>query len=97
MKKVKIDQIINFNIINNLTEKRQIQRKKPELTTQTKVYIVIVALVLSAIKTIIPFPYVSKPCMLGYKAGCSFTPISTIILVVATIIVYVGAKRRNIL
>lgn len=86
-----------MNLNNTLTEKRQLQRKRPELTTKTKYYIIIVALVLSAIKTIIPFPYVSKACMLGYKAGCSFTPISTIILVVATIIVYVIGKRKGIL
>ena len=67
------------------------------ITTRTKVYIVIVSLVLAAIKTIIPFPYVSKACMLGYKAGCSFTPISTAILVAATVIVYVAAKKKKIL
>ena len=55
------------------------------------------ALILAAVKTIIPFPYVSKPCMLGYKSGCSFAPISTIILVVMIIIVYIIAKRKNIL
>ena len=82
---------------NNSTKKRQIRRNPPELTAKTKFYIIIVTLILSAIKTIIPFPYVSKACMLGYKAGCSFTPISTIILIVATIIVYIIGKRKNIL
>ena len=82
---------------NKLTETRGIRGERPQITARTKVYIVIVALVLAAIKTIIPFPYVSKACMLGYKAGCSFTPISTIILVVATIIVYVVAKRKNMI
>jgi hypothetical protein len=78
-------------------EKRPAGPPKIEFTTKTKVYIVIVALILAAVKTIIPFPYVSKPCMLGYKAGCSFTPISTIILVVMTVFTYVVAKRKNIL
>ena len=55
------------------------------------------ALVLSAVKTVIPFPYVSKACMLGYKAGCSFTPISNVIIVVAIVITYVVAKKKNIL
>ena len=82
---------------NKSTEKRAQLPKRPQITTRTKVYIVIVAWVLAAIKTIIPFPYVSKACMLGYKAGCSFTPISTIILVVATAIVYVYAKRKNMI
>ncbi|MGD2065902.1 MAG: hypothetical protein PVI43_01870 [Candidatus Bathyarchaeota archaeon] len=70
---------------------------KIEFTARTKVYIIIVALVLSAIKTIIPFPYVSKACMLGYKAGCSFAPISTIMLAVPAVIVYVYAKKKKIL
>ena len=78
-------------------EKRPAGPPKIEFTTKTKVYIVIVALILAAVKTIIPFPYVSKPCMLGYKAGCSFTPISTIILVAMTAIVYLVSKRKNIL
>ena len=82
---------------NKSTEKRAMRGEKPQITARTKVYIVIVALVLSAIKTIIPFPYASKACMLRYKAGCSFTPISTIILVIATIIVYVVAKRKNMI
>ena len=82
---------------NKLTETRGIRGERPQITARTKVYIVIVALVLAAIKTIIPFPYVSKACMLGYKAGCSFTPISTVILVVVIIITYVGAKRKNII
>jgi hypothetical protein len=34
-----------------------------------------------AIVTLIPFASASKASMLGYKALCSFTPISTIILV----------------
>ena len=85
------------NLENNSTKKKQIKTKPPELTARTKFYIIIIALILSAIKTIIPFPYVSKACMLGYKAGCSFTPISTIILIVATIIIYIVGKRKNIL
>ena len=82
---------------NRSTERKAPGPPKIEITTRTKVYIVIVSLVLAAIKTIIPFPYVSKPCMLGYKAGCSFTPISTAILVVMIIIVYVAAKKKKIL
>ena len=82
---------------NTSTEKRAAGPPKIEMTARTKVYIVIVALILAAVKTIIPFPYVSKACMLGYKAGCSFTPISTIILVVMIIITYVVAKRKNII
>ncbi len=32
-----------------------------------------------AISTLIPVPFASKPCLLGYRAHCSFTPISTVI------------------
>jgi len=82
---------------NNSTKKRITGPEKIQITTRTKVYIVIIGLVLAAIKTVIPFPYVSKACMLGYKAGCSFTPISTVILVVMIIITYVVTKRKNII
>jgi len=82
---------------NNSTKKRVTGPEKIQITTRTKVYIVIIGLVLAAIKTVIPFPYVSKACMLGYKAGCSFTPISTVILVVMIIITYVVTKRKNII
>jgi len=84
-------------IQNNSTKKRVTGPEKIQITTRTKVYIVIIGLVLAAIKTVIPFPYVSKACMLGYKAGCSFTPISTVILVVMIIITYVVTKRKNII
>ena len=82
---------------NNSNKKRVTGPEKIQITTRTKVYILIIGLVLAAIKTVIPFPYVSKACMLGYKAGCSFTPISTVILVVIIIITYVVAKRKNII
>ncbi len=39
---------------------------------------------LAAISTLVPQASVSKNCMLGYKAHCSFTPISTIICVLLT-------------
>jgi hypothetical protein len=35
--------------------------------------------------------------MLGYKAGCSFAPISTVMLAVPAVIVYVYAKKKKIL
>ena len=71
--------------------------ERPKITTKTKVYIVIAVWILAAIKTIIPFPYVSKACLLGYKAGCSFAPISTVMLLIGASITYVIAKRKNIL
>ena len=82
---------------NKSIEKRVTRGKKPQITTRTKVYIIIAIWVLAAIKTIIPFPYVSKACLLGYKSGCSFAPISTVILVVAAVITYVVAKKKNVI
>jgi len=82
---------------NKSTNKMASGPKKIVITTQTKVYIVIAAWVLAAIKTVIPFPYVSKPCLLGYKSGCSFAPISTVILIVGAVVTYFIAKRKNIL
>jgi hypothetical protein len=43
--------------------------------------VVIVILSIAAAKTVIPNAEASKPCLLGYKAACSFAPISTAILV----------------
>jgi hypothetical protein len=42
---------------------------------------VTVLLTIAAISTLIPAAGVSKACLLGYKAHCTFTPISTIICV----------------
>ena len=82
---------------NKPNEKRGTRGERPQITARTKVYIIIAAWVLAAIKTIIPFPYVSKACMLGYKSGCSFAPISTAMLIIGAVITYVVAKRKNIL
>jgi hypothetical protein len=53
---------------------------------------VIVILSIAAVKTVIPNEKASKPCLLGYKATCSFTPISTVILIIAAIVTFVVAK-----
>ena len=82
---------------NKPTQNRVMRGKKPQISARTNVNIIIVALVLSTDKTVIPFPYVSKACMLGYKAGCSLTPISTAILVIGVVITYVVVKKKNIL
>lgn len=54
--------------------------------------VVIAILCIAAVKTVIPNEEVSKPCPIGYKAACSFTPISTVILIVAAIGVFFVAK-----
>jgi hypothetical protein len=82
---------------NKSTGKRVMRNARPQISARTKVYILIAVWVLAAVKTVMPFPFVSKACMLGYKSGCSFAPISTVILVLAAVITYVLAKRKNIL
>jgi len=54
---------------------------------------VIIILSIAAVKTVIPNSNASKPCLLGYRATCSFTPISTAILILAAIITFLVAKN----
>jgi hypothetical protein len=56
------------------------------------IIVIIVILSIAAVKTAIPNAKVSKPCLLGYKAACPFTPISTIILVAAAVGTFFVAK-----
>ncbi|MBD3422038.1 MAG: hypothetical protein GF398_18150 [Chitinivibrionales bacterium] len=44
--------------------------------------------------TLVPFPWASKKCLLGYQALCSFTPISTVLMVVITGSICVVRKRK---
>jgi hypothetical protein len=55
--------------------------------------VVIVILSIAAVKTAIPNEEASKSCLLGYKAACSFTPISTVILAIAALGVFVVARN----
>jgi hypothetical protein len=55
------------------------------------------ALSIAAVKTAIPNSDVSKPCLIGYRATCSFTPVSTIILVVAAIATFFVARYLSFL
>jgi hypothetical protein len=54
---------------------------------------VIIILSIAAVKTAIPNSQASKPCLLGYKATCSFTPISTAILILVAIITFLVTKN----
>ena len=58
---------------------------------------IIVVLSIAAAKTAIPNAAASKPCLLGYKATCSFTPISTAILVLADVITFFVARRLTVI
>ena len=48
-----------------------------------------------AVSTLIPVPFASKPCLLGYKAHCSFTPVSTVICGVIVWIIYWQGRKRG--
>ncbi len=57
------------------------------------IYIAIAIVIIAAVKTALPEAKASKPCLLGYRALCSFTPISTIILAaVAVVLFYFSGK-----
>jgi hypothetical protein len=50
-------------------------------------------LIYAAVRTALPSEKASKLCLLGYKAHCSFTPISTVIcIIVALITIYAAVK-----
>ena len=49
---------------------------------------------LLALLTLIPTATASKPCLLGYRAHCSFTPISTAMLL-ALVGVHIVVHRRS--
>ena len=58
---------------------------------------IMVILSITTVKTALPHSQASKPCLLGYKAACSFTPISTAILVTAVVITFLVAKRLAVI
>lgn len=58
---------------------------------------VMVVLSIAAVKTVIPDLNASKVCLLGYKAACSFTPLSTAFLVIAAIATFVVARRFSLI
>ncbi len=45
-------------------------------------FILTLVFTLAALSTIIPSESASKICMIGYKAHCTYTPISTIICII---------------
>jgi hypothetical protein len=67
-----------------------------QVTTLTVVpVLIIIILTIAAIKTVIPNSEVSKTCLIGYKAACSFTPISTIVLILIAFAIFAAAKRMT--
>jgi len=48
---------------------------------------------LGALVTFIPYNNIDDACMLGYKAMCAFTPISSLVLIALGIVFWVLRKR----
>ena len=61
-----------------------------------KAYVLAVLLFLLGLATLLP-SHGSKPNMLGYYSVCSFSPVSTIILIVpgAVLLIIAGRKKRK--
>ena len=57
--------------------------------------IVTIVFLLATISSLVPQASASKPCLLGYYAHCSFTPISTIICLVLAGFTFFIWKKKN--
>ena len=59
--------------------------KKPGYYTLLSLSIV---MALGAVLTIVPISYAYKACMLGYRAHCTLTPISTVLCIASAAALY---------
>ncbi len=66
------------------------RKKKPGYYTLLALTIL---LALGVVLTIMPIPYAYRECLLGYKAHCTLTPISTILCVISAVITFVVGQR----
>ncbi len=66
------------------------RKKKPGYYTLLSLTIL---LAFGAVLTIMPVSYAYRECMLGYKAHCTITPVSTILCIVGAVITYVMGQR----
>jgi hypothetical protein len=66
------------------------KKKKPGYYTLLTLTILFA---LGAVLTIMPVPYAYRECMLGYKAHCTLTPISTILCVIFAAVAFVVGQR----
>jgi hypothetical protein len=66
------------------------RKKKPGYYTLLTLTIL---LALGAVLTVVPISYAYRECMLGYKAHCTLTPISTILCVISAVITFVAGQR----
>ena len=65
------------------------RRKKPGYYTLLALAVLLAG---GAVLTIMPVSYAYKDCMLGYRAHCTLTPVSTILCIVAAVITYKMAQ-----
>ncbi len=61
------------------------RKKKPGYYTLLALAILFA---LGAVLTMMPISYAYKECMLGYKAHCTLTPVSTILCVIFAVITW---------
>ena len=71
--------------------------RKSKLVTVIVVLAIIFGLIYAAVLTVKPSVKASQDCFLGYKAHCSFTPVSTIICLLAIVpfAFYLQKKRGS--
>jgi hypothetical protein len=67
------------------------KKKKPGYYTMLTLAILFV---LGAVLTILPVSYAYKDCLLGYKAHCTFTPISTVACIIIAVLIYMVMNRN---
>jgi len=60
----------------------------------TFLLILTVVFILAAVSTVVPQSSVSKECILGYKAHCTFAPISTILCIIVAGLICVVRKKK---
>jgi uncharacterized membrane protein (DUF485 family) len=65
------------------------RKKKPGYYT---LLALVILMVLGAVLTIMPISYAYKECMLGYKAHCTLTPVSTVSCLAVAAITWVVAR-----
>lgn len=66
------------------------RKKKPGYYTLLALAIL---MILGAVLTIMPVSYAYKECMIGYKAHCTLTPISTILCIISAVIAFELTNR----
>jgi hypothetical protein len=66
------------------------RKKKPGYYT---LLTLVILMALGAVLTILPISYAYKECMLGYKAHCTLTPVSTVLCIVFAVIIYMVGQR----